>query len=309
MNAQTPGGEPANASAFRSGFVAVLGQTNVGKSTFLNAVMKRKLVITSRKPQTTRNRVRCVLTTPMAQIVFVDTPGLHRPTNQLSRRILREARRSLRGMDLLLYMVEPWGTVSEFDRTVLSEWHGVETPILLLVNKTDAARGNALEETLLSYEETGLFAELFPISAARGVGLESVLDAVVNRLPEGPALFPSDQFSDQSESFLIAELIREKVFRLTHREVPYSTAVRLQWVHEREDGLLEIKAAIIVERASQKGILIGQGGRTIKRIGTLARADIEALLGRRVFLETVVKVESNWAQDDALIEQLTQEGQ
>ncbi len=291
-----------------TGYVAVLGQTNVGKSTFLNAAIGRKLLITSDKPQTTRNRIRCVLTTDTAQIVFVDTPGLHKHSNQLSRRILREARRGLRGMDVLVYIVEPWGSVAEFDRRVFDEWNDISAPIILLVNKIDRAKGNALEETLIAYERTGRFAELIPISATQGRGIDDAISTITRYLSPGVPLFPPEQTSDQSEAFLIAELIREKVFRLTRREVPYSTAVQLKWLSERDDGVVEIKAVIVVERESQKGILIGKGGRMIKRIGTLARADIETLLGSRVFLETTVQVQANWTKDSEQIERLTQAG-
>jgi len=290
----------------RTGFVAVLGQTNVGKSTFLNAAMGQKLLITSNKPQTTRNRIRCVLTTDEAQIVFVDTPGLHKPGDQLSRHILREARRGLRGMDLLIYVVEPWGEVTDLDSRIFAEWHDVEVPILLLVNKIDQAKGNALEETLIAYEKTGLFSELIPISATQSQGIGDVIETISKYLSPGLTLFPAEQKSDQTEDFLIAELIREKVFRLTHQEIPYSTAVQLKWFSERDDGIIEIKAEIIVERESQKGILIGKGGKMIKKIGSLARTDIESLLGTRIFLETIVKVRANWTNDSDQIRQLTQ---
>ena len=290
----------------RTGFGALLGQTNVGKSTFLNAAIGQKLVITSRKPQTTRNRIRCVLTTDEAQIVFVDTPGLHKPGDQLSRHILREARRGLRGMDVLVYVVEPWGEVVDLDAKVFAEWQDVEVPILLLVNKIDRAKGNVLEETLIAYEKTGLFSELIPISATQSLGIGDVVETISRYLSPGIPLFPAEQKSDQTEDFLIAELVREKVFRLTHQEVPYSTAVRLKWFSERDDGIVEIKAEIIVERESQKGILIGKGGKMIKKIGSLARSDIESLLGSRVFLETIVKVRANWTSDSDQIEQLTQ---
>jgi len=290
----------------RTGFVALLGQTNVGKSTFLNAAIGQKLVITSRKPQTTRNRIRCVLTTDEAQIVFVDTPGLHKPGDQLSRHILREARRGLRGMDVLVYVVEPWGEVVDLDAKIFAEWQDVEVPILLLVNKIDRAKGNVLEETLIAYEKTGLFSELIPISAIQSLGIGDVVETISRYLSPGIPLFPAEQKSDQTEDFLIAELVREKVFRLTHQEVPYSTAVRLKWFSERDDGIVEIKAEIIVERESQKGILIGKGGKMIKKIGSLARSDIESLLGSRVFLETIVKVRANWTSDSDQIEQLTQ---
>jgi len=290
----------------RTGFVAVLGQTNVGKSTFLNAAVGKKLLITSNKPQTTRNRIRCVLTTDETQIVFVDTPGLHRPGDSLSRRILREAKRGLRGMDVLVYMVEPWGEIPKLDKLVFDEWKDLEVPIILLVNKIDRAKGSKLAETLVAYEKTDLFAELIPVSAMRYQGIDDVIETISKYLSPGMTLFPSDQKSDQTEDFLIGELIREKVFRLTHREVPYSTAVRLKWFSQRDDGIVEIKAEIIVERDSQKGILIGKGGQMIKKIGSLARTDIENLLGQRVFLETIVKVHANWTNDSDQIEQLTQ---
>ncbi len=290
----------------RTGFVAVLGQTNVGKSTFLNAAIGKKLLITSNKPQTTRNRIRCVLTTDAAQIVFVDTPGMHRPGDSLSKHILREAKRSLRGMDLLVYMVEPWGQVAELDKQVFDDWQDLEVPVVLVVNKIDKASSRDVAETLVAYEKTHLFQELIPISAATHDGIGDVIQTITKYLSPGLILFPDDQQSDQSEEFLIAELIREKVFRLTHREVPYSTAVRLKWLNERTDGIVEIKAEIVVERESQKGILIGKGGTMIKRIGSLARTDIEKLLGQRVFLETIVKVQANWTNDADQVHQLTQ---
>lgn len=290
--------------SFRAGFVGVLGQTNVGKSTFLNAVMGEKLLITSPKPQTTRNRIRCIYTTDQAQIVFVDTPGLHRPHNKLSRHILREAFRALRGVDLLLYMVEPWGKVSDYDRVLLERLANQDRPILLLVNKADLARGNDLEETLLAYEATGRFAELIPISATQEINLDEALRTIVSYLPEGRPYFPASVKIDRPEEFLISELIREKILQSTFQEIPYSTAVRVKWMHDREDGLLEIKAEIVVDRESQKGIIIGKGGSLIKQIGTQARADIESLLGTRIFLELRVKVQKGWTKDAGQIEQL-----
>ena len=291
----------------RFGIVAVVGQTNVGKSTFLNAILGRKLVITSEKPQTTRNRIRCILNTERAQIVFVDTPGLHRPRNRLGRHILREAHRALRGIDAMLYVIEPWGAVAEADRRAFERWGEAEFPILLLVNKIDLARGNRLEETLLAYEATKRFAELIPISATRGTGLDDVVETLTDYLPEGSRLFPEDADTEQEESFLISELIREKVIRHTYQEIPHSIAVRVKWLRERQDGLVEIRAEILVDRPSQKGILVGKGGGLIKRIGTLARADIEAMLGARVFLDLIVKVEPHWTKDEKRIEQLTRQ--
>jgi len=209
-------------------------------------------------------------------------------------------------MDLLIYMVEPLETIPKLDQLVFDEWKDLDVPIILLVNKIDGAKGNELAETLIAYEKTDLFAELIPVSAIQRKGIDDVIETISTYLSPGLTLFPDDQKSDQTEDFLIGELIREKVFRLTHREVPYSTAVRLKWLTERDDGIIEIKAEIIVERESQKGILIGKGGKMIKKIGSLARADIETLLGQRVFLETIVKVQANWTNDSGQIEQLTQ---
>ena len=289
---------------YKSGYVGVLGQTNVGKSTFLNAVMGQKLLITSPKPQTTRNRVRCVLTTEGAQIVFVDTPGLHRPQNKLGRYIVRQAFRAVRGLDLLVYVVEPWRRVGGYDSTLLKRLTRQDLPILLLVNKIDLARGNDLEETLIAYEATGRFSELIPISALKAINLDEALRTILSYLPERKAYFPSEVKIDQPEEFLISELIREKIIDMAYQEIPYTTATRVKWLRERQDGMVEIKAEIVVERESQKGIIIGKGGRTIKQIGTLARAEIESLLGTRVFLELVVKVQKGWSKDLDQIKQL-----
>jgi len=289
----------------RTGYVGVLGQTNVGKSTFLNAILGEKLLITSSKPQTTRNRIRCVLTTATSQIVFLDTPGLHRPANRLGRHILREAFRSLRGLTALLYMVEPWGEVHDLDRETLDRITEFEGPVLLLVNKIDAAKPETIAQTLVAYEATGRFRELIPISAKRKAGLEDTIETLARYLPEGEPLFPSDVKFDSGETFLISELIREKAIRLTYRELPYSIAVRVKWFREREDGLIEIKSELIVERESQKGILVGRGGRMVRQIGTQARKDIERLLGSRVFLDLIVKVRPNWTRSEDGIRQLT----
>ncbi len=294
--------------SFRAGFVGVLGQTNVGKSTFLNAVMGEDLLITSSKPQATRNRVRCIYTNDAAQIVFIDTPGLHRPQNLLSRHILREAFRALRGIDLLLYMVEPWGKVSYYDRTLLERLEEEDRPIILLVNKVDLARGNALEETLLAYNATGRFSELIPISARTKKNLDDVLRTVISYLPEKSPIFPPEVKIDRSDEFMISEIIRENVFQSTFQEVPYATAVWIKWLHEREDGLLEIKAEIIVDSKSQKGIIIGKKGSMIKQIGASSRTKIESLFGTHVFLELRVQVRKGWTKDEQDIERFTGEG-
>ena len=290
---------------YRTGFVGVIGQTNVGKSTFLNAVLGGKLLMTSAKPQATRNRVRCVLTTGTAQLVFVDTPGLHRPKNTLSRHLLREAYRGLRGLDVLLYVVEPWAELHELDAEVLQRLQDLECPILLLVNKIDQAKGNALAETLVAYEATDRFAELIPMSATKGIGLDDVVETTSKYLPIAPPLFPADVKCDRPTEFLVSELIREKVFQFVHQEIPYSVAVRVRSMTEREDGLVEVDAEVLVERESQKGILVGKGGQMIKRIGASARKDIESLLGSKVFLRLIAKVRQGWTRNEQEIRQLT----
>jgi len=291
-------------ASFRSGFVGVLGQTNVGKSTFLNAVMGTKLLATSPKPQTTRNRVRCVYTTDQAQVVFVDTPGLHHPRNKLGRHVQREALRALRGLDLVVYMIEPWGRVRRPDQLALERVTSADRPTLLLVNKIDLARSNDLEETLLAYDGLGLFAELVPISAERRTNLDDALRTIINYLPQREAVFPAEVKTDSAEEFLIGELIREKVIRHTTQEIPYATAVRVKWLTTDASGLVDIRAEIVVEKESQKGIIIGAGARMIKQIGTEAREDIESLLGARVFLDMRVRVEKGWTQDDRAIDEL-----
>jgi GTP-binding protein Era len=293
---------------YRAGYVGVFGRTNVGKSTFINAVLGRKLLMTSPKPQATRNRIECVLTTDTAQIVFVDTPGLHTPHNSLGRHLVREARRGARGIDVMLYMVEPWGHVHPGDRKALDSWQLDGVPFILLVNKIDTAKGNALEETLLAYDALDRFAELVPISATRGIGLDEAVSTIVQYLPKRSPLFTSDQPWGPEEEFLISELIREQVFQQTRQEVPYATAVRVKWLREPRPGLVEIRAEIIVARESQRGILIGKGGRTIKAIGSAARTDIESALGRRAFLDLSVRTETRWNEDEGQIERMTRIG-
>ena len=289
---------------FKSGIVAVLGKTNVGKSTFINSLIGRKMVIVSDKPQTTRNRIRCVLTTDSAQVVFVDTPGLHRPVNKLSEALVKEAMRALAGIDELVYMTEPTGGIDPFDEQVMPRIKELPCPKILLVNKIDLAKGNQLPETLLAYDSLGIFQELVPISCARGKNLDRALEVIVKYLPEGEALFPEGMPTDKPLEFIIAELIREKIYHFTYQEIPYSTAVVVEEIREREDKpLIEIYATIYVAKDSQKAIVIGRKGQKLKEIGRAARLEIEALLGKQVYLALQVKVRKNWTEDDAMISQ------
>ncbi len=292
-------------TTYRSGFVGVLGPTNVGKSTFLNAAMSEKLLITSDKPQSTRNAVRCVLTRPTYQIVFVDTPGLHQPRNRLGRHLLRETARTLRDLDVVAYMAEPWRTVRDEDRRALSRLARTGRPVVVLVNKIDQARGGDVEETLLAFATLDEVREIVPLSAKTGRNVEEALDTLAALLPDSPPLYPAETRCDFPEEFLAEEIVREKVMELTYEEVPYALAVRVKWLRVREDGLAEIQAEIVVDRASQKGIVIGRGASRVRAIGERARKELEKLLGRRVFLELRVVVRPGWTKSDAEIRELT----
>lgn len=289
----------------KSGFAGVLGKTNVGKSTFINAILGKKLLIVSEKIQTTRNRIRCIYNDPEAQIIFVDTPGLHRPVNKLSRYLLKQIYGTLRGLDLILYMIEPWCEVQEYDRMLFSRMRDFSGPLILLVNKIDLAKGNQVPETLKHYGGLDLFQELVPISCKEGINLGLAVQLVKRYLPDGPPYFPQGELTDRSEEFLIAEFVREQVFQLTFQEVPYSAAVEVAELREREDDhLIEIYADIYVARESQKGILIGKGGRMIREIGARARREIERLLGTHVYLDLRVKVRKDWVDHDQQIVRL-----
>lgn len=283
---------------FKSGFVGVLGQTNVGKSSFINAVLGQKLLIVSPKHQSTRNRIRCVYNDPEDQIIFVDTPGLHQPVDRLSRYLLRQAFGALPGLDLVLYMVEPWVEIQEYDRKIFEEMKQLSVTKFLLINKIDQARGNRVPETIKSYSEMGLFKEIIPISCLKGTNLDTVLRLVKGVLREGPPYFPEGQSTDRPKEFVIAELIREAIFRYAYQEVPYSAYVEVEKTEERKSGLIVIEAVIAVSRESQKGILIGQSGCMIKQIGRHARMLIEMLLGKQVYLELQVQVRRDWNEDE-----------
>ncbi len=290
---------------FKSGFVGVLGQANVGKSTFINALMGRKLLIVSEKRQSTRHRIRCVLTLPGAQIIFVDTPGLHQPVDKLSKYLLKQAYAALSGLDVLVYMTEPWGKVHEYDEKVFDHIRNFQNPIVLLINKIDLASKEQLEETKAAYQQTGLFREIVPISCTHGVNLGLAANTIAELLPDGPKYFADETQTDRSTEFIIAEFIREKIYQLTHKEIPYSTGVEVVHIQEREDGkIVDIIANIYVARESQKPILIGNGGRMIKEIGRLARQDIETFLGKHVYLDLQVKVRPGWNEDEAEIAKL-----
>ncbi len=275
-----------------SGFVGLLGRPNVGKSTLLNRVLGQKLAITSPKPQTTRNRLAGVLNRGPVQMVFLDTPGVHRGSKPINRYMEREALACLPDVDAVVLLVDAAEGRRSDDEELARRLSGARVPVILAVNKADVGRTS-----------TDAFASLLPfrsvhrISALTGAGVDALLDDLVSLLPEGPEYFPDDALTDRSERFIAQEFIREKVFELTGEEVPYSVAVTVESWKERENGMVVVHATIHVERDSQKGIVIGKGGHLIKAIGQRAREDLEALLGTSVFLDLHVAVEHNWTRD------------
>ena len=294
---------------FRSGFVSIIGRPNAGKSTLLNALVGEKLAIVTRKPQTTRNRIQGIINVehkgkrPSGQIVLVDTPGVHKPINSLNRQMMREVYDALEGCDLLLLIVDATAKFGSGDKFVLDIIKKQKKACFLLLNKIDALEKEKLLPLIAEYRAQYEFAEVIPISAMKRDGLDTLLDAVVKALPEGPRYFPKDQITDQPERFLVAELVREQVLLATEEEVPYATTVMIEQYEEGE-RLTRIAATIYCEREGQKAILIGKKGATLKRIGSAARFQIERLLNTRVFLELFVKVRAGWRDSRQFVEEM-----
>jgi len=277
------------------GYVSIIGRPNVGKSTLLNRIIGEKIVITSDKPQTTRNRIQGIHNIPDGQIVFIDTPGIHACHSRLNKGMVDVALAALRGVDLLLLVADA-GAAAD-DKLVSDVLSGTKTPVVLVLNKVDLLPDKrVLLEKIAAWSGQYPFREIVPISAASGYGVAELVETVSTYLPEGEALFPDDILTDMPEKFIVAEMIREKIFRLTRDEVPYSTAVVVESFVERPNGVVAISAAICLERETQKGIIIGKKGEMLKKIGSQARYDIERLLGTRVFLELFVKIEENWSE-------------
>ena len=285
---------------FRSGFVSIVGRPNVGKSTLLNCLLKEKVAIVSDKPQTTRNTIKGILTSEGYQVVFLDTPGIHKPRDEINRVMVRMALSTLQEVDLVLFVVEPDDRLGKGDEYIGKMLEEVKTPVFVLINKMDRVSQAERPERIQRQGELYPERPLFPISALKGEGVTAVLDEVVKELPEGHPYFPENQYTDQPLRFLSAEIIREKAFQFTGEEVPYAVAVEIVSYEEDSQGpsgLVAIEANVHVERSSQKGILIGKGGQMLKKIGTAARKDLEALIGAKVFLKLWVKVSKGWRND------------
>jgi GTP-binding protein Era len=288
---------------FKSGFAAIIGRPNAGKSTLVNGLVGQKISIVTARPQTTRNRIQGIVNRPNAQIVLIDTPGLHRPDSVLGKQMSQEVEAAIEGVDVLALLIDASEPLGQSELRAIARAQSFHGPRLLLLNKIDRVDKPDLLPLIERCQREAEFAEIIPISALKGNGVEDALNAIIARLPEGPPLFPTDQITDQPERFLAAEIVREKAMTATREEVPHAVAVIVESFDENPK-IVRISATVHVEREGQKGIIIGAGGQTLKRIGTEARRELEILLGTKVFLELRVKVSSNWRDNPALVRQM-----
>lgn len=287
---------------YRSGFVAIVGRPNVGKSTLLNRVVGQKVAIMSDKPQTTRNKIQGIYTTNDAQIVFIDTPGIHKPKSELGDYMMKSALSSLNEVDAVIMMVNAEQRRGAGDNFIIDRLKTVKKPVYLVVNKIDQITPDDLLVVIDQYKDALKWQEVLPISALEGNNVEEMLNELVGKLPHGPQYYPDDQVTDHPERFIVSELIREKIFQLTRQEIPHSVAVVIEKMKRQNEQKVHIQATIIVDRPTQKGILIGKGGSMLKKIGTLARKDIENLLGDKVYLELCVKVVPGWRDKSSALQ-------
>jgi len=287
---------------FRSGFVSIIGRPNVGKSTLLNRILKEKIAIISDKPQTTRNRIMGVLHLSGAQLVFLDTPGIHKPKFKLNQRMVRTALNTLQEVDLILFLVEAFDAPGPGDQFIMERLKGLSIPVFLVINKIDRVKKGTLIPLIEQCTRSFTFTEVVPVSALTGDNVDRLIEVIVKHLPEGQPLFPEDTITDQPLRFIAAEVIREKILTRTHEEIPYSVAVVIEeFLEDPEKQRVTIRAVIYVERDSQKGIVIGKGGEMLKAVGTAARLELEGLIGTKVYLELWVKVKKDWRDNESLL--------
>ena len=289
---------------FKSGFVAILGRPNVGKSTLINALIDDKIVIVSDKAQTTRNRIVCVYTDEKKQIGFMDTPGIHKPKHKLGEFMVDQAVDSLREVEAVLFVVAANEKRGPGDNFVIEQLRKVNVPVFLIVNKIDTMEKQDLLEAIVSYENIYPFEAVVPISAKEKDNIEEVVNLLEKHLPEGPKYFPDDMITDQPERLIISDIVREKILLQTHDEIPHAIAVDVDEMKTREDGTTYVRATIYVERDSQKGIIIGKQGAMLKTIGRQARGDVERLLATKVFLDLWVKVKKDWRNKSGMLSEL-----
>jgi GTPase len=291
--------------SFRSGYIAIIGRPNVGKSTLLNRILGEKVAIVSPKPQTTRNRITGIRTKDSSQIIFLDTPGIHQGHSLINRRLMDTALQTLDEVDGVLWLLDAHSKIKQEEERIAETLRGVQTPVLILLNKIDLVSKGKLLPLIERCAQLLPEKEIVPVSALQGEGVNLVLELVEGWLPEGPRYFTEGEYTDQSERFLASEMVREKIFLLTHEEIPYGVAVTIDEFTEKADkNLLVISATIHTDRDSHKGILIGRRGSMLKEIGKQAREELEALLGCRIFLELFVRVDPGWTQNPHLLAEM-----
>jgi GTP-binding protein Era len=288
----------------KAGFVSFLGRPNAGKSTLLNRIVGHKLAIVSDKPQTTRTRIAGMKNYPDGQIVFVDTPGVHKPTHRLNVRMVDAAIEAMREVDVVTVVVDASVKMGVGDRHVLSLLKDLKTPAILALNKVDLMAKNRLLPMIAEYQQAHPFVEIVPISAQDGTNVDVLEKLLLQYLPEGEAMYPPDYVTDQPESFMLSEIVREQVLQLTRDELPHSTAVVIDQLEDTDETLTKLYATILVDRESQKPIVVGRAGAMIKAIGTAARLELERYLGKKVYLDLHVKVKSEWRNDERLLDEL-----
>ena len=290
------------AEKFYSGFVSLVGRPNVGKSTLMNRLIGEKIAIISNKPQTTRNKIQSILTKDNYQIVFIDTPGIHRPRHKLGEYMVKSAETTLNEVDAVLMLIEPADRVLESDRLIIEKLARVKSPVILVINKVDTADKERVFKVIDNYRQLYNFSEIVPISALEGTNTDELLETIKKYLPEGPQYFPADMITDQPERQIASEIIREKALRLMQEEIPHGIAVEISEMKKRPEGnLVDVRATIYCEKDSHKGIIIGKHGAMLKKIGSNARTDIERLLGSPIYLELWVQVKKDWRDSDFLL--------
>ncbi|MFC3798224.1 GTPase Era [Cohnella sp. GCM10012308] len=289
---------------FKSGFVAIVGRPNVGKSTLMNQVIGQKIAIMSDKPQTTRNKIHGVYTTDEKQIVFLDTPGIHKSNSKLGDFMVKSALGALEEVEAILFLTDVSEELGGGDRFIIEQLKKVKTPVFLVLNKIDKVQPEALLPIIDKYSKLHSFTEVVPVSARDGNNVTTLLEQIGRYLPEGPMYYPADQITDHPEQFICAELIREKILQTTREEIPHSIAVEIESMGTGDNGVVNIGAVIYVERPSQKGIIIGKNGAALKEVGKRARHDMERLLGSKIFLELWVKVKEDWRNRESVLKTL-----
>lgn len=286
---------------YKSGFVTIIGRPNVGKSTLLNSILGQKIAIMSDKPQTTRNKIQGFYTKENAQIIFIDTPGIHKPQHKLGEYMVTVAERTLNEVDVILYLVDATADFGAGEEFIIKQLEKIETPVFLMINKIDLIPRENLFAIIDRYSSKYSFAEIIPVSALKRDNVDHLLSVLEQYLPEGPQFYPEDMVTDQPEKAIVAELIREKALLMTREEIPHSIAVEVTDFKERDQNMVYVGAIIYVERDSQKGIIIGKKGSMLKEIGKLARVDIENLLDSKIYLELWVKVQKDWRNRDVAL--------